>query len=377
MHLPSGEEMTIFEAAERYLAEGVPPIVLAGKEYGSGSSRDWAAKGPNLLGVRAVIAESYERIHRSNLLMMGILPLQFLPGENRESLGLTGREEFSVTGVENGEAREVTVRADGREFRATLRLDTPREREYVRHGGILPYVLRNLLADVARSGGRALRGALRPLPDRRRRRDRRTSAGRRSGSPIGSLVASRSSRRSSASRSSREAALHELLREAGACSISLLAEVRRRSPSTSPAACRRSGCGTGSRRSARASRRAPRSPARSAGSSARVRDEVAEPARTPFFVCAVDAASCTGGRAGARARSRRGLRARRDDRCLVTGVCRRASWRFGAHSTSTALDSRTTTSDALARDWSGTLETGEPLDEVEEELRGQGLSGDV
>ena len=145
-HQPSGDELTIFEAAERYLAEGVPTIVLAGKEYGSGSSRDWAAKGPKLLGVRAVIAESYERIHRSNLLMMGILPLQFLPGETRESLGLTGRETFSVNGVEDGEAREVTVRADEREFRATLRLDTPREREYVRHGGILPYVLRKLLA---------------------------------------------------------------------------------------------------------------------------------------------------------------------------------------------------------------------------------------
>jgi aconitate hydratase len=146
VHLPSGDESTIFEAAERYVAEGVPTIVLAGKEYGSGSSRDWAAKGPNLLGVKAVIAESYERIHRSNLLMMGILPLQFLPGESRESLGLTGREVFSVTGVSNGEAREVSVRADDREFRAILRLDTPREREYVRHGGILPYVLRKLLA---------------------------------------------------------------------------------------------------------------------------------------------------------------------------------------------------------------------------------------
>jgi aconitate hydratase A / 2-methylisocitrate dehydratase len=145
VHLPSEEQLTIFEAAERYLAEGVPTIVLAGKEYGSGSSRDWAAKGPNLLGVWAAIAESYERIHRSNLLMMGILPLQFLPGESRESLGLTGRELFSITGVENGEAREVTVRADENEFRATLRLDTPREREYVRHGGILPYVLRRLL----------------------------------------------------------------------------------------------------------------------------------------------------------------------------------------------------------------------------------------
>jgi aconitate hydratase len=137
--------MTIYDAAERYRAEGVPTIVIAGKEYGSGSSRDWAAKGPNLLGVRAVLAESYERIHRSNLLMMGVLPLQFLPGDTRESLGLTGREEFSVTGVENGEAQEVTVRADAREFRARVRLDTPREREYVRHGGILPFVLRRLL----------------------------------------------------------------------------------------------------------------------------------------------------------------------------------------------------------------------------------------
>jgi aconitate hydratase len=146
VHLPSGEEMTIFDAAERYRAEGVPTIVLAGQEYGSGSSRDWAAKGPKLLGVRAVIAESYERIHRSNLLMMGILPLQHLPGESRESLGLTGREVFSITGLEDGEAREVEVTADDRSFRALLRLDTPREREYVRHGGILPYVLRKLLA---------------------------------------------------------------------------------------------------------------------------------------------------------------------------------------------------------------------------------------
>jgi aconitate hydratase len=145
VHIPSGEEMTIFDAAERYLAEGTPTIVLAGKEYGSGSSRDWAAKGPSLLGVRAVIAESYERIHRSNLLMMGMLPLQFLPGQSRESLGLSGREEFSVTGVANGEARQVTVTADGTRFDAILRLDTPREREYVRHGGILRYVLRRLV----------------------------------------------------------------------------------------------------------------------------------------------------------------------------------------------------------------------------------------
>jgi len=147
VHLPDGEEGTIYDVAGRYRAEGVPTIVIAGKEYGSGSSRDWAAKGPNLLGVRAAIADSYERIHRSNLLMMGIAPLQFMPGENAESLGLTGREEFSITGLEGGEADEVTVRADDKEFRARLRLDTPREREYFQHGGILQYVLRRLLAE--------------------------------------------------------------------------------------------------------------------------------------------------------------------------------------------------------------------------------------
>jgi aconitate hydratase len=146
VHVPSGEELTIFDAAERYRAEETPLVVLAGKEYGSGSSRDWAAKGPKLLGVRAVIAESYERIHRSNLLMMGVLPLQYLPGESRESIGLTGRESFSIVGLDGGEAREVAVRADDKEFRATVRLDTPREREYLRHGGILPFVLRRLLA---------------------------------------------------------------------------------------------------------------------------------------------------------------------------------------------------------------------------------------
>src|SRR5579884_652932 len=146
VHVPSGEEMTIHEAAERYKAEGTPTIVLAGKEYGSGSSRDWAAKGPNLLGVEVVIAESFERIHRSNLLMMGVLPLQFTGGDTAESLGLTGREEFEIVGLENGEARELTVRADGKEFAARVRLDTPREREYLRHGGILPFVLRKLLA---------------------------------------------------------------------------------------------------------------------------------------------------------------------------------------------------------------------------------------
>jgi aconitate hydratase A / 2-methylisocitrate dehydratase len=145
VHVPSGEEMTIFDASSRYLAEGVPLIVIAGKEYGSGSSRDWAAKGPLLLGVRAAIAESYERIHRSNLLMMGILPLQFMDGDTAASLGLTGREEFSIEGVDNAAASEVAVRADGKVFRARLRLDTPREREYLRHGGILQFVLRHLL----------------------------------------------------------------------------------------------------------------------------------------------------------------------------------------------------------------------------------------
>jgi aconitate hydratase len=146
LHVPSGEEMTIFDASLRYRDEGTPLIVLAGKEYGSGSSRDWAAKGPNLLGVKAVIAQSYERIHRSNLLMMGVLPLQFLDGETPDTLGLSGRETFSVLGVANGEANEVTVRADDKEFRARVRLDTPREREYFQHGGILPYMLRHLLA---------------------------------------------------------------------------------------------------------------------------------------------------------------------------------------------------------------------------------------
>ena len=145
-HLPDGEEMTIFEASQRYLAEGTPTIVIAGKEYGSGSSRDWAAKGPNLLGVRAVIAESYERIHRSNLLMMGIVPLQFLAGETPATLGLSGRERFAIEGLDNGEASEVVVRADDVTFTVRVRLDTPREREYLRHGGILPFVLRRLLA---------------------------------------------------------------------------------------------------------------------------------------------------------------------------------------------------------------------------------------
>jgi aconitate hydratase len=155
-HLPSGEPMSIFDAAEAYRREGVPLIVLAGKEYGSGSSRDWAAKGPKLLGVRAVIAESFERIHRSNLVGMGILPLQFGAGDDATSLGLTGEEVYSIEGLPealaDGDARrEVTVvaeRADGvvHRFEATVRIDTPQEVRYYEHGGILPYVLRQLLS---------------------------------------------------------------------------------------------------------------------------------------------------------------------------------------------------------------------------------------
>jgi aconitate hydratase len=148
-HLPSGEQMSIYDAATRYAADGVPLVVLAGSEYGSGSSRDWAAEGTRLLGVRAVIAESYERIHRSNLIGMGVLPLQFRDGENAASLGLTGEETYEFTGIEamnSGDVpREVTVRADDREFAAVVRIDTPGEAAYYRHGGIMPYVLRSLL----------------------------------------------------------------------------------------------------------------------------------------------------------------------------------------------------------------------------------------
>jgi aconitate hydratase len=147
--LPDGEQMSIYDASRQYLAEGTPLLVLGGKEYGSGSSRDWAAKGTLLLGVRAVLAESFERIHRSNLIGMGVLPLQYRPGESAASLGLTGREVFDVTGIEEinsgSPPREVTVRADGREFRAAVRIDTPGEAEYFRHGGIMQYVLRSLL----------------------------------------------------------------------------------------------------------------------------------------------------------------------------------------------------------------------------------------
>ncbi|MEX1220333.1 MAG: aconitate hydratase [Solirubrobacterales bacterium] len=149
-HFPDGEEMSIYDAAVRYAAEGTPLVVLAGKEYGSGSSRDWAAKGTMLLGVRAVIAESYERIHRSNLIGMGVVPLQFPDGESAESLGLTGEEVITIGDLKNGEATEVTVTA-GREgsevtFEATVRLDTPNEIRYIQNGGILQTVLRDLNA---------------------------------------------------------------------------------------------------------------------------------------------------------------------------------------------------------------------------------------
>ncbi len=161
-HLPDGERMSIYDAAMKYAKEGVPLIVLAGKEYGSGSSRDWAAKGPFLLGVRAVIAESFERIHRSNLVGMGILPMQFAEGQNAASLGLTGRERFTISGLARavegdfspGMRLSVAARDDGgrdeagveKRFEALLRIDTPNEAQYWRHGGILQYVLRKLLS---------------------------------------------------------------------------------------------------------------------------------------------------------------------------------------------------------------------------------------
>ena len=146
---PDGPVSTIYDAAVNYARTGTPLLILAGTEYGSGSSRDWAAKGTALLGVRAVLAESYERIHRSNLIGMGVLPLQYLDGENGQSLGLTGEETFTITGVEalneGVTPRTVTVTADNREFQARLRIDTPGEASYFRHGGIMPYVLRSLL----------------------------------------------------------------------------------------------------------------------------------------------------------------------------------------------------------------------------------------
>ncbi len=143
---PEGDEMPIYDAAMKYAEDGTPLVVLAGAEYGSGSSRDWAAKGTNLLGVRAVIAQSFERIHRSNLVGMGVLPLQFPEGASAESLGLTGEEEISITGLDGGDASEVSVKAGEVEFTATVRIDTPKERDYYKHGGILQFVLRQLMA---------------------------------------------------------------------------------------------------------------------------------------------------------------------------------------------------------------------------------------
>ena len=149
---PDGEVMTIYDAAMQYKAAGVPLLVVAGKEYGSGSSRDWAAKGTLLLGVKAVIAESFERIHRSNLVNMGVLPLQFAGGTTAASLGLTGKERYELTGIAEAlkPAGLITVRAHGDggktiEFQAAARIDTPEELVAVRHGGILPYVLRQLV----------------------------------------------------------------------------------------------------------------------------------------------------------------------------------------------------------------------------------------
>ena len=149
-HMPTNEQMSIYDAAMRYQQEQVPLVILAGKEYGTGSSRDWAAKGTLLLGVRAVVAESFERIHRSNLVGMGVLPLTYRDGENAGSLGLTGTEVYSIEGLKEG-ATEVTVEAtDGtgntKRFQAKVRVDTPKEWEYYVNGGILHYVLRQLAA---------------------------------------------------------------------------------------------------------------------------------------------------------------------------------------------------------------------------------------
>jgi len=149
-HQPSGEVMSIYDAAMRYQAEGTPLVILAGREYGTGSSRDWAAKGTQLLGIRAVVVRSFERIHRSNLVGMGVLPLNFLDGEDADSLGLDGSETYAISGLGDGRVETVDVsarRADGSvvRFKARVRLDTPKEIEYYRHGGILHYVLRELI----------------------------------------------------------------------------------------------------------------------------------------------------------------------------------------------------------------------------------------
>ena len=190
-YLPTDEVTSIYEASQRYLAEGIPLLVLAGKDYGSGSSRDWAAKGPYLQGVRAVIADSFERIHRSNLVGMGILPLQFVDGSSVASLGLTGREIFDIDGITAGvasgfaQSRRLTVRArreddSSVEFEVSARIETPQEVLYIRHGGILQYVLRQLLGDPFGS-------ALRPLPASR-------THSRPKGTKTGGWMRARSSR---------------------------------------------------------------------------------------------------------------------------------------------------------------------------------------
>ena len=150
-HQPSGEQMSIYEASLKYETEGTPLVVIAGSDYGAGSSRDWAAKGTLLLGVKAVIVKSFERIHRSNLIGMGVLPLQFKDGDDADSLGLTGGETFDITGQTDPDAGTVTVTATPQDsdpivFEAIVRIDTPKERDYYEHGGILHYVLRQLAA---------------------------------------------------------------------------------------------------------------------------------------------------------------------------------------------------------------------------------------
>jgi aconitate hydratase len=158
LHQPDGAQMSIFDAAERYRAEGLPVVVIAGKEYGAGSSRDWAAKGTDLLGVRAVIAESLERIHRSNLVSMGVLPLEFAPGTSRQTLKLDGSEVFDISGLEGELSTQMQVRCtitrrDGtrQDIPLTARLDSRAEVEYWRHGGIIKYALRQRLAPTAQS----------------------------------------------------------------------------------------------------------------------------------------------------------------------------------------------------------------------------------
>ncbi|MEM7234450.1 MAG: aconitate hydratase, partial [Planctomycetota bacterium] len=153
VHHPTGEQVSIYEASERYQADGTPLIVLGGKEYGTGSSRDWAAKGTMLLGVRAVIAESYERIHRSNLIGMGVLPLEFVDGQSATSLGLTGKEEFDIAGIDESisprQRLQVTAKSDAGEvsFEALVRIDSPVEVDYWKNGGILHTVLRSMVRD--------------------------------------------------------------------------------------------------------------------------------------------------------------------------------------------------------------------------------------